>query len=144
MKGLVVIIGILALLASMPITGTNKAYAECQAIAGCAAEDDTGPNPLCESATYDPCNSWMLWDVYFTRTQQLGQTTVRYKVINSGWSKSYSTLVYKDPGDYHFSGKQYIGLSTNHNVEIRRTYGPGGAFTDLSLEVEYAADDPTK
>jgi len=132
----------LCLIMALVVIQHNDAFAQCKAKEGCSAEDDTGPNPLCESGTYNPCDSWMLWDVYFTRTQQLNQTTVQYLVVNAGWVKNYSTLIHQDPGDYHFSGTHYVGSSANHNVQIRRTYGPSGGFTDLSLQVEYVANKP--
>ena len=121
----------------------NDAFAECKAKAGCYAEDDTGYPVLCESGSYDPCDSWFSWDVYFHRNNYHIQTSTTFEVQYSGWARTYSAYVYS-PGDYHFSGTHFAGTSSKHNARIVRTYGTGGTFEDLTLAVTYYADDPTK
>lgn len=143
MKGIIAIIGLLVILTLVPIMGLNDACAECQQKASCSAEDDTGPSTLCESGSYDPCDSWMSWDVYFHRNGEWIQTTTRFEVYGSGWYRDYYALVWAE-GNYHDYGSVYVGPSSDHNARIRRTYGTGGAFEDLTLAVTYYADDPTK
>ena len=123
--------------------GLNNAYAECQQKASCSAEDDVGPYVLCESGSYDPCDSWFSWDVYFHRNDYHIQTSTTFEVRYSGWSRTCAAYVYSE-GDYHFSGTHNAGPSSNHNARIVRTYGTGGTFEDLLLAVTYYADDPTK
>ena len=140
-----VIVGIISLIFITFVFGANKSFALCQEKASCYSPHDYGAtNPLCQTEEYEPCDSWMLWDVYFTRTEQWSQTAIQYNVFNAGWSRTYSTLIYPDQGPYHFSGSQYIGSTTNHILDIRRISGPSGAFDELTLAVRYVADDPTK
>jgi hypothetical protein len=120
----------------------GDAYAICQDRAGCYVADDTPVNPICLSDPYDPCDYWMLWDVYFTRTAQTGSpATLHYWLENAYWSRSYSSQNYS-AGNYHFNGSYYIGPSTGQRIHIERIGTNTGNFTNISLQLEFVADDP--
>lgn len=121
----------------------NDANAGCRINESCSVADDTGPSPICESGTYDPCDSWMSWDVYFTRTEHQGlpYTTLICVIENSGWNRQYTSRWYNPNQSYHFEGTHYVGSSSNHKIVIYRS-GATGNYIDISVQAVYFADTP--
>ena len=138
------IFGIIAILAVWPILGESAAEAGCHPKAGCFAEDDTGPNPLCSTDEYDPCDSWINYSIDFYRTAQTGNSnSIKFSLTGSMWIRYIYAYQYEQ-GWHNESGNYYVGASSSHTLRMDKQGTATGNFTDISVEINYVADDPTR
>jgi hypothetical protein len=122
----------------------SMAFAQCKAKESCYVADDTGPNPICSTSTYNACDNWLLWDIYVDRTEmEEYQPNLVCAIQNSGWSQTIHSHLF-DPGQsHHVDGTHYCSSKSNHKITITR-YGPTGYFEEITVAAVYVADDPTK
>ena len=122
----------------------NDAFAQCKAKESCYVADDTGPNPICSTSTYNACDNWLLWDIYFDRTLlEEEQPTLVCAIQNSGWTHTIHSHLFAPGQSHHVDGTHYCSSKSNHKITITR-YGPTYYFEEITVAAVYVADDPTK
>ena len=102
----------------------------------------TGPNPICSTGTYNACDNWLLWDIYFDRTElEEDQPTLACYIVNSGWSRTIHSHLFTAGQSHHVDGTHYCGSTGNHKIVIDQ-YGTTGYFEDITVAAQYVADNP--
>lgn len=131
---------LIALLAIISFGSFTIAYGVCSAHKNCWAYYDTGSNPLASTGAYDPCDSWLHWNLSFHRnSNNLGYTVIQYRITEANIHKNADSQDFFANGDHEIGGTEYVGPSSQHTLEIWRVGGSGGHFTNMEAVADYDA-----
>lgn len=120
------------------IASVNPLYAQCKSADSIMASDDSYL-PITNSSI-DPCDTWLTWQVWFTRNGQTGGSTIITFEIH-GLSNVYKNFdsQYLDAGDHYFNETKYVGNSTDEFLYMGRTGDSRVHFTNIKGKAKYFA-----
>jgi hypothetical protein len=139
-KGLIVIVGIVAMMVILPWAGDNDALAQCKSeVTLKAAYDYQLPK---YSGTYDPCDNWLEWTMDFIRTG-VDHDGQGISLEVSGTSV-YQTFMAADFtfGHHIISDVEYVGPSSSHELVLDATINVNNQFNTIAGTVTYHASNP--
>lgn len=114
------------------------AFGQCRSADSILAQDDSYL-PI-QNSNFDPCDSWLRWDVWFERNAAGGNNT-RITFEIHGHSDVYE--VYNsdnfNEGDYHFSDTKYIGQSSSERLYMGRSGDSTVKFSNIKGKAAFFA-----
>ncbi len=97
----------------------KSAYGQCKSADSIVAQNDNYL-PI-QNNSFDPCVTWLKWDVWFTRNEVEGRTVITFEIHgHSDVYESYDSAEIP-PGDYHFGETKYIGSSNSERLYMGRS-----------------------